>query len=294
MTLLTRRTLLAGAGFSLAGPRLEVNDTPGEKVTVSWSGTLLLEYRYSAARPKTYVHPLCLPDGRPLTLDGPEDHVHHRGLMVAWSEVNGVDFWGEVNPAPHGRIVHQRFEGMRGGTDAEIVARNQWIAGGKTLLAERRILRVAPPSNEGLWLEWITELEAAAEPVKLAAGQHVYNGLGIRFVAEMNGGEVLNSNGAATVERANGDPADWCAYFAAGAGVAFFNHPRNPRHPSPFFVMNKAFGYMSAAPTFREPFQLAPGRPLRLHWGVLAFSGAPQGLEKRFAAWASASTAKEP
>lgn len=288
MMLLTRRSLLAGAGFSLAGAPLEVNDTPGEKVTVSCAGTVLVEYRYSAARPKTYVHPLCLPSGRPVTLDAPEDHVHHRGLMVAWSEVNGIDFWGEVNPAPHGQIVHQRFDGMRGGTDAEIVARNRWIAGGKTLLAERRILRVAPPSEAGLWLDWITELEAAAEPVTIAAGQHVYNGLGIRFVAEMNGGEVLNSNGAVTIERANGDPADWCAYFAAGAGVAFFNHPRNPRHPSPFFVMNKPFGYMSAAPTFREPFQLAPGRPIRFHWGVLAFSGAPRGLEKRFAAWASA------
>jgi hypothetical protein len=287
MTPLTRRSLLAGAGLSLAAARLEVTDTAGEKVTVSSAGTVLVEYRYSAARPKTYVHPLCLPSGRPLTLDGPEDHVHHRGLMVAWSEVNGIDFWGEVNPARHGRIVHQRFELLRGGARAEIAARNEWIAEGKTLLAERRILRVAPPSGDGLWLDWITELEAASGPVMLAAGQHVYNGLGIRFVAEMNGGEVLNSNGAATLERANGDAANWCAYFAAGAGVAFFNHPRNPRHPSPFFVMNKPFGYLSAAPTFREPFELAPGRPIRFHWGVLAFRGAPRGLDRRFAAWAA-------
>lgn len=292
MKALTRRSLLAGAGLSLAGARLELTDAPGEKVTVSYGGTVLLEYRYSASRPKTYVHPLCLPSGRPITLDGPEDHVHHRGLMVAWSEVNGVDYWGEVNPAPHGRIVHQRFDRLRGGPPAEIVARNHWIAAGKTVLAERRTLRVAPPSEEGVWLDWITELEAAAEPVTLAAGQHVYNGLGIRVVAEMNGGQVLNSNGTATIEQANGEPALWCAYFGGGLGVAFFNHPANPRHPSPFFVMNQPFGYLSAAPTFREPFHLAPGRPLRFHWGVLAFGGAPRKLDRRFAAWSAESAGK--
>jgi hypothetical protein len=293
MKSLTRRSFLASAGASLAGAPLEVTDAVGEKVTVSCAGSVLLEYRYSAARPKTYVHPLCLPAGRPITLDGPEDHVHHRGLMVAWSEVNGVDFWGEINPAPHGRIVHRRFDRLWGGLRAEIVARNDWIAGGHTLLAERRILRVAPPSNDGVWLDWISELEAAAGPVTLAAGQHVYNGLGIRFVSEMNGGEVRNSNGAATVEQANGDAANWCAYFAAGAGVAFFNHPGNPRHPSPFFVMNKPFGYLSAAPTFREPFRLAPGRPIRFCWGVLAFSGAPRELDGRFAAWSRDSSLRE-
>lgn len=289
---LTRRSLLAAGGASLVGARVEVTDTSGEKVTVSSGATVLLEYRYSASRPKTYVHPLCLPSGRPITLDGPEDHIHHRGLMVAWSEVNGVDFWGEVNPAPHGRIVHERFERLRGGPRGEILARNRWIAAGETWLVERRLLRVAPPSEKGVWLDWITELEAAAGPVTLAAGKHVYNGLGIRFVAEMNGGEVLNSNGSATIERANGEPARWCAYFAAGAGVAFFDHPRNPRHPNPFFVMNQPFGYLSAAPTFREPLQLEPGRPIRFHWGVLAFPGAPRALEERFASWSRGGAAE--
>jgi putative ABC transport system permease protein len=51
-----------------------------------------------------------------------KDHVHHRGLMVAWSAVNGYDFWGEVNPAPHGQIVHQRFLRCEGG-DAAVIGR---------------------------------------------------------------------------------------------------------------------------------------------------------------------------
>ena len=283
----TRRGFLAAAGVTLAADPLQLADEKGEKISVTHGRTLVLQYRYSAVRPKTYLHPLCLPDGRPITLDSPDDHVHHRGLMVAWSEVNGIDFWGETNPARHGQIVHQRFERLRTAPAAEIVALNHWVAEGKLLLTERRTLRVLPPSPEGVWLDWITELEAATHPVALAAGKHVYNGLGIRFAREMDGGGVLNSNGTASVEKANGEPAAWCAYFHAGAGVAFFDHPGNPRHPNAFFVMNKPFGYLSAAPTFREPFHLAAKQRIRFHWGVLAFPGAArrQSLQQRMEAW---------
>ncbi len=94
----SRREFFFAAGAAIAAEGVRVVDTNGEKVAVSYGGTTLLEYRYSAERPKSYIHPLCLANGQPLTLDGPKDHVHHRGLMVAWSEVNGIDFWGETNP----------------------------------------------------------------------------------------------------------------------------------------------------------------------------------------------------
>ena len=278
---------LAGAIGARAAGRLRLADTRGEKIGVTCDGTTLLEYRYGAARPKTYIHPLCVPSGQPVTIDGPEDHVHHRGLMVAWSEVNGIDFWGETNPARHGQIVHQKFVRLRETPASEIVCINHWIAEGKLVLVERRSVRVPAPAEDGVWLDWITELTAAAEPVKLAAGQHVYNGLGIRFIPAMDGGGVLNSNGASTIDKANGEPAAWCAYHGAGNGAAFFDHPSNPRHPNAFFVMNKAFGYMSAAPTFRAPFDLAVRQSIRFHLGVLAFAGEPKAetLERRFQSW---------
>ena len=51
--------------------------------------------------------------------------------------------------------------------------------------------------------------------------------------------------------------------------------------------MNHAFGYMSAAPTFYEPFELAPGQSIRFHWGVLTFRGEPvrEALLGRFESW---------
>ncbi|MBL8227570.1 MAG: PmoA family protein [Bryobacterales bacterium] len=77
------------------------------------------------------------------------------------------------------------------------------------------------------------------------------------------------------------------AILRAGAGVAFFDHPGNQRHPNPFFVMNKAFGYMSAAPTFYQPFDLAAGQSIRFRWGVLAFAGEPRKelFDRKFRSW---------
>jgi len=262
-----------------AGVRLR--HQTGEKVSFYLGGRLLFEYRYDPSRPKTYVHPLCAPDGSEITLDGPADHVHHRGLMLAWSDVNGFDFWGEVNPGPHGRIVHRRFQRIGG---RQVVAINHWIAEQKVLLVERRIIRALDAG----WLEWESELRPAAGPVTLAADKHVYNGLGIRFAHDLDRGSVLNANGTADIKRANGEAAVWCAYYGS-AGAAIFDHPSNPRHPTPFFVMNEPFGYLSAAPTFREPLRLEPGGALRLRYAVVAFAGAPQNLDKLYESWASRS-----
>ena len=285
----TRRNFLCAAA-AWAPARLRLLHQKGEKVSVFHGQQPLLEYRYDRARPKPYVHPLYLPDGRPVSLDGPPDHVHHRGLMVAWSDVDGFDFWGETNPGRHGQIVHQRFERLEAAGSVTMASLNNWVAEGNVLLVERRMLRVGAPLRDGVWLEWTSELEARERGVSLGAGEHVYDGLGIRFVRSMDGGQVLNARGATEIGKANGEPAVWCTYYGppGTGGVAIFDHPSNPRHPSPFFVMNRAFGYLSAAPTFnKQPFPLKPGQRLRFRWGILSYLGEPRAetLNRRFELW---------
>jgi hypothetical protein len=134
-----------------------------------------------------------------------------------------------------------------------------------------------------VWLEWTSELKAARGR-ELAAGKHVYNGLGIRVVSDGRRRGV-EPQGTASIDKANGEPARWCAITArAGGGVL---RPLGIRATPAFFVMNKAFGYMSAAPTFREPFDLAANQSIRFRWGVLAFSGDSKAemLQRRFESW---------
>jgi hypothetical protein len=280
--------VIASGGLAQAAGHPALVHIKGEKVSFYQGARLLFEYRYSADRPKPYVHPLCAPDGTPMTLDGPPNHPHRRGLMIGWNDINGFQFWGEKGPR-QGVIAHQRFDEIREKPPASITALNHWIADGNVLLVERRTVRVLPLASDHVALEWESELTAHGQAVTLSAEKHPYDGLGIRFIAGMDKGQVLNSKGTADVEHSSGEAANWCAYSGGAYGCAIFDHPANPRHPTAFFVMNQPFGYLSAAPSFREPFRLNSAESLRFRYAVLSFPGAPQrdrldGLFKKWTA----------
>lgn len=263
----------ASAAVGSSTQKLVVEDKAGSETRFVIGSRLLFTYRYSADRPKTYVHPLCAPDGTVVTQDGPHDHIHHRGLMLAWSGVDGIDFWGENNPARHGQIGHAGFEktGKRG-----LKTLLHWNAEGRLLLTETRTISAPEQSPDVTLLDWDSSLRAPAN-VRLGTAGHVYNGLGLRVAESMDLGDVLNSNGTSVITQANGERASWCAYHgksgAGQAGLAIFDHQANPRHPSPFFVMNDKFGYLSAAPSFHEDFVLLKGDEIRFRWRVAVWNG---------------------
>ncbi|MCC6394903.1 MAG: PmoA family protein [Bryobacterales bacterium] len=288
--MLSRRSYLfmgaAAAASALPAKSAETDDA-GSPVRFLSGARPLFTYRYSPDRPKPYVHPLYAPDGTPVTQDGPPDHIHHRGLMLAWSAVDGIDFWGETNPARHGSLVHVSF-GKRSKTT--LTSLINWNAEGRLLLVESRTITAPKQPPDVTLLDWDSTLRAP-DGVLLGTGGHVYNGLGLRVAESMDLGEVLNSNGTSTIRQANGEPARWCAYsgkLGGGvAGIAFFDHRANPRHPSPFFVMNDKFGYMSAAPTFREDIRLAKGQEIRFRWRVAVWHGVKrrEEIDRMYKSW---------
>ena len=72
--------------------------------------------------------------------DKTHDHPHQRSLWFDHGSVNGVSFWEETAKA--GSIRHREFVEVRGGDDAKIVTRNDWItpAGVKLCEDERTFL----------------------------------------------------------------------------------------------------------------------------------------------------------
>jgi hypothetical protein len=299
---ITRRSvLLAGMTAALASgkpKKMRLVHTKGEKVAVFCGDQALIEYRYTAKRPKTYVHPLFAPNGFAISYDSPPDHLHHQGIMLAWSNVNGLDFWGETNPGEHGQIVHQKFLRLQDRASATISALNHWVAKGKLYLVEKQTIRVPAPTADLVRFDWESEITAQKETITIDASKHPYNGLGVRFPHSMDFGKTLNANGTTDIKKASGERAKWCSYYGSmgeGKGVAslaMFDAPENPRHPTPFFVMNDKFGYMSAAPSFHEGFSLKPGESLRFRWGVVALVGEPDRarLDAMYRQWASEKT----
>jgi hypothetical protein len=53
------------------------------------------------------------------------------------------------------------------------------------------------------------------------------------------------------------------------AGLAFFDHPSNPRHPTPWYGATSPSHYFNAAFLFHEPMTVAGGESLNLRYRVL-------------------------
>ncbi|MCC7342483.1 MAG: PmoA family protein [Bryobacterales bacterium] len=289
--MLSRRSYLRFSAVAAASgaifPNLFAQAEANSEVRFFSGSRPLFTYRYSKDRPKPYIHPIYAPDGTAVTQDGPHDHIHHRGLMLAWSGVDGIDFWGETNPARHGSLVHVKFERK---SKTRLTSLIHWNAEGRLLLVESRTISAPKQPPDITLLDWDSTLSAPAK-VQLGTAGHEYNGLGVRVAESMDLGEVLNSNGTASIAKANGEPANWCVYTGklgqGTASIAIFDHAGNPRHPTPYFVMNDKFGYMSAAPTFREDLFLAKGERIRFRWRVAVWQGAKtrEEIDQLYKAW---------
>ncbi len=51
------------------------------------------KFSHDPEAPKSYFHPVALPDGPVLTWNQPPDHRWHHGLWFSWKFLNGVNFW---------------------------------------------------------------------------------------------------------------------------------------------------------------------------------------------------------
>ena len=275
------------APTKIAGKQLSILPDK-ENVIVKQGDQLLLRYRYAGVPKKPYVAELTSPGGVNVLRDAPADHLHHHGLMFAWS-VDGVDFWGEAADA--GLEVHKAWEGLqvepgRRAERAVLRERLLWqTADGKVLLEEQRSLTI-PAAAEGrprvlVWQADFTPGKDATAARTIFGSK--YHGLGMRFITPMDaGGRHFNASGGADVEGTNGKRAVWTAYTAAigpdkKVTVAMLSDPANPRHPCEWFTMGEKEGFAYLSGTLgvgTEPLKLEPGGKLSVRFAVAVFDGA--------------------
>jgi hypothetical protein len=223
-----------------------------KKVTVEIGGKLFTEYcMKDVIRP--YFYPVIGPTGVPvirhwpITEGGPDeehDHVHHKSLWYTHGAVNGVDFWADGK----GRIVHDKFLEIRSGPKVGVIqSQNNWIApDGKLICTDTRTHRFYS-RPEGTMMDFEVTIQASNGPVTM--GDTKEGSMAIRLAPTMQlaptkamksrgqaaKGHIINSegqtDGAAWAKRAT-----WCDYYGPidgeVVGVAIFDHPSNPRHPT--------------------------------------------------------------
>src|SRR6185436_6837757 len=259
-------SLLAGACFCLVSSVRGAEGVrmieQGDKVCVEINGELFTEYCFKGA-PHVFFYPVIGPGGARMTRDFPmsntegeeHDHKHHRSIWFSHGAVNGIDFWSE--DAKAGRIEHDKFLEVKSGAESGVIRSTcKWIAPGaghEVILTDERVFRVyARPANERLF-DFEVTLKAGDKEVVL--GDTKEGSMAIRVNESMRGtlpkaagekkvkpgkGRIALSTGVHSSgegdDQAWGKRADWCDYSGPvdgkTLGIAIFDHPSNPRHPT--------------------------------------------------------------
>ena len=248
-----------------------------DRLRVEINGQLLTEYRFKDV-PRPFCYPLLGPGGLPMTRNWPmkdvpgedRDHKHHRSLWFTHGSVNGHDFWSEDRD--FGKIVHDGFTKIRSGSDEGVISsRNKWIASDGTVVCtdEETWRFYSRPANERLFDFEIT-LKALNSPLTFVDTKE--GSMAVRLNETMRlkpnkqnagkpTGHIVNSEGVRD-EQTWGKRAAWCDYYGPvegkTVGIAIFDHPQNPRHPTWWHVRD--YGLFAANPFGQHDFGKLPDK----------------------------------
>ncbi|MBN2133189.1 MAG: PmoA family protein [Sedimentisphaerales bacterium] len=240
-----------------------------EKVTVEINGKLFTEYRFKDAQ-RPYFYPVIGPTGAAVNRhwpmgDGPgeaHDHPHHKSLWYTHGDVNGVDFWADGDSK--GRVVHEKFLEVSSGREVGVIKQqNNWVtADGKVVCTDTRTHRFYNrPDGQVMDLD----VTIHASHGKVTMGDTKEGSMAIRLTPTMRlkgkvgQGHIINSEGL-TDGATWGKRAAWCDYYGpvegAVVGVAIFDHPKNPKHPTWWHVRD--YGLFAANPFGVHNFENKP------------------------------------
>ncbi len=195
------------------------------------------------------------------TPDEEHDHKHHRSLWYAHGSVNGCDFWSEEKN--FGKIVHDGFAEIKSGKEqGTIRSRDKWVASdGTVVCTDERTFRIYNPgaASERMFDFEIT-LRAADKDVLFGDTKEgtmaVRLAETMRLKGKVGHGHIVNSEGVRD-DDTWGKRAGWCDYYGPvegkTVGLAIFDHPQNPRHPTWWHVRD--YGLFAANPFGKHDFE---------------------------------------
>jgi len=243
-----------------------------ETLSVKINGELFTEYHYKNV-PRPFFYPVIGPGGEPMTRNWPMkkvehedyDHPHHRSLWFAHGRVNGHDFWEDERDSGS-KIVHDKFLEILSGPEAgEIRSRNKWVSSdGEVLCTDTRTHRIYT-LHDARMMDFEITIHASHGAVVLGDTKEGSMAIRVaptmRLKGEVGRGHIVNSKGVRDGETW-GKRAAWCDYYGPvngqTVGVAIFDHPDNPKHPTWWHVRD--YGLFAANP-----------------FGVHDFEGKPEG-----------------
>ena len=252
---------VAQGGSALLTDGVQLDKVAPGKLRVTVGGKFFTTFNYGEDVVRPYLYPVMADEGVGVTRNWPmiegvagetNDHPHHKGIYTAQDEINGVNNWGEGSG--HGYIVLKEFTRLYSGAVAGgFTAELDWTDHAKVtnMTETRRVIFFNTPRGERLF-DYEVTLHASEGEVTI--GDLKEGGLLSARVAttmdagQEGGGWIENGYGGRQETETWGKRAPWCDYSGPVGddwyGIAFMDHPDNPRHPTYWHVRN--YGLMGA------------------------------------------------
>jgi hypothetical protein len=287
-----------------ASAQITITPKTGQ-VDVAIGGKPFTSFYYGIGVTKPYLYPLRTVDGTILTRGWPKDprdgerhdHIHHRGVWFAHSDVNGIDFWNSdpsytkplVADHPMGHIEVTTLAAFNAQIRAQLVWKDP---SGTTLLTEDRTMIFH--NGNPRFIDFDITLTAHD---RVVFGDDKDGVFGLRLAPELEEtlkdapggitrtGVMTGSNGCHMEKECWGSRGNWIDVSGQVAGktvgVAIFDHPVNPRHPTYWHV--RGYGLLAAnifgVKAFTHDIQangsltLLRGEKLRFQYRLVLHSG---------------------
>jgi hypothetical protein len=260
-----------------ASTGVQIEQQP-DSLSVKMDGRLCTVYHFTNV-PRPYFYPVLGADELPMTRKWPmeettdeeHDHLHHRGLWYAHGSVNGLDFWSDATNFC--KIVHDQFLKVQSGKEFGIIkSKDKWINNdGAVVCTDVRTMRFYNLPGQERMIDFDITLQAPADK-PVVFGDTKEGSMATRLPETMRlkhrdapgQGHIVMSTGMRD-EETWGKRADWCDYYGPVAGgpngtetlgVAIFDHPGNPRHPTTWHVRD--YGLFAANPFGLHDFEKRP------------------------------------
>ena len=281
-------------------------------------GELFTEYHFSGFN-KPILYPVIGPQGSGMTRNFPmkkvegeaEDHVHHKSLWFTHGNVNGTDFWAESADRHNiGKIVHDEFLEVTSGETASIKSTNKWVhPEGKVECTDTREIVISSTDTSRM-IDYAVTIHASNGDVVF--GDTKEGTMGIRTHPNLRlknapdrgvttaAGHAVNSEGHADGDLW-GKRAKWVDYWGPidgqTVGIAIFDHPTNPRHPTWWHARDygligaNAFGIhnFENKPKGTGDFKIAAGESATFRYRFIFHKGDVKeaGIDERYAEFAA-------
>ena len=296
-----RRALLFLAVFLPLSAQVKFTREPG-RILVEIDGKPYSTFFLAPDGNKPYVWPLRTATGLIVTRRFPmekfpgetSDHPHQRGMFFSHGDVNGYNFWatepGSGIPKM-GSMALKKVEAVGGDRSGLIHAVFEGRdPAGKPIMEETRSITFY--SGSPLRIIDYEIVVKALDPLTFADTKE--GTFGIRLAPSMTedkGGRMVNAQGAATEKNVWGKRSEWVDCYGPvegqTVGVAVFDHPANPRHPTYWHA--RAYGLLAANifgvrdftgdKTQNGSMKVAAGKSIRFRFRVVVHPGDAQAAK---------------